>query len=146
MSKDHYEDKYTDPELRRRLKEEILQSDKGGKPGEWSARKSQLLVREYEKHGGGDKQRQKDEAARSLEEWESEDWQTETGDDRAREGEVTKRYLPKAVWEKLSEKEKQEAERTKEVASQTGEQHVAWTPAIRRAMHEYEQEQKKHSS
>ena len=42
------EEKYTDPELRERLKEEIMQSDKGGEPGHWSARKSQLLVREYE--------------------------------------------------------------------------------------------------
>ncbi len=34
-----------------------MQSDKGGKPGEWSARKSQLLVQEYEKQGGGNKQK-----------------------------------------------------------------------------------------
>ena len=32
-------DKYTDPELRDQVKEEIHNSDKGGKPGQWSARK-----------------------------------------------------------------------------------------------------------
>lgn len=32
-------DKYTDPELRDQVKEEIHQSDKGGEPGQWSARK-----------------------------------------------------------------------------------------------------------
>lgn len=32
-------DKYTDPELRDEVKEEIHQSDKGGAPGQWSARK-----------------------------------------------------------------------------------------------------------
>ena len=36
MGKD---DKYTDPELRKQVKEEIHQSDKGGEPGQWSARK-----------------------------------------------------------------------------------------------------------
>jgi hypothetical protein len=34
------EKKYTDPELRERIKEEIKDSDKGGKKGQWSARKS----------------------------------------------------------------------------------------------------------
>lgn len=33
------DDKYTDPELREQVKEEVKQSDKGGKPGQWSARK-----------------------------------------------------------------------------------------------------------
>ena len=36
----NYEQKYTKPDLRRRLKDEIMQSDKKGKPGQWSARKS----------------------------------------------------------------------------------------------------------
>lgn len=116
-----------------------MASDKGGEPGQWSARKSQLLVREYEKQGGGYKG-EKDEAARSLEEWSEEDWQTEAGDDRAREGNVTKRYLPKEVWEKLTDAEKEEAEHTKEEASKHGEQHVGYTDAIKKALHEVEEE------
>jgi hypothetical protein len=43
---------YTDPELRERLKAEITAGDRGGKPGQWSARKAQLLATEYEKAGG----------------------------------------------------------------------------------------------
>lgn len=31
--------KYTDPKLRNQVKEEIQQGDKGGAPGQWSARK-----------------------------------------------------------------------------------------------------------
>lgn len=31
--------KYTDPKLRDEVKEEVQQSDKGGAPGQWSARK-----------------------------------------------------------------------------------------------------------
>ena len=32
-------DKYSDPKLRDEIKDELMQSDKGGKPGQWSARK-----------------------------------------------------------------------------------------------------------
>lgn len=139
MTQDHYEEKYTDPDLRRRLKAEIMQSDKGGQPGQWSARKSQMLVREYEAQGGGYISDEKDKAARSLEIWAAQDWQTEEGDERARQDGVTKRYLPGAVWERLSESERQEAEQLKEAASQQGIQPVEWTPAVQRAMQEYQQ-------
>lgn len=136
MASQQYEEKYTKPDLREKLKEEIKQSDKGGKSGQWSARKSQLLVQEYEKQGGGYKNDQKDEAAESLENWSDQEWQTAEGDADAREDGKTKRYLPKEVWEQLSEEEKKEAKRTKEEASKKGEQHVAWTPAIKRAFRE----------
>ena len=46
-------DKYTDPELRDEVKEEIHQGDKGGAPGQWSARKAQMMASEYKKRGGG---------------------------------------------------------------------------------------------
>jgi hypothetical protein len=138
MTEENYAEKYTNPELRRQLKEKILESDKGGKPGQWSARKSQLLVKEYEKQGGDYKKDEKDEAAKSLEQWSQEDWQTEEGDDRARQGNTTKRYLPKAVWDKLSKKEKEEAERSKEEAAKKGTQHVKWTAAVKSAIEEYE--------
>jgi hypothetical protein len=44
---------YTKPELRERLKNEIKSSSKGGKPGQWSARKAQLLAQAYKRKGGG---------------------------------------------------------------------------------------------
>jgi len=46
-------DKYTDPELRDEVKEEIHNGDKGGAPGQWSARKAQMMASEYKKRGGG---------------------------------------------------------------------------------------------
>lgn len=134
MSSQSYEEKYTKPDLRRQIKEDIKQSDKGGKPGQWSARKSQLLVQEYEKQGGDYKQDQKDDAAKSLEEWTEQNWQTMSGEGEARGDRITKRYLPKEVWDNLSDQEKREAERTKEKGSRSGEQYVSWTPAIKRAM------------
>ncbi len=136
MTQDNYEEKYTKPDLRRQIKAELMQSDKGSKPGQWSARKSQLLVQEYEKQGGGYKQDQKDDAAKSLEEWGEQDWQTQGGEEQARQDGKTKHYLPQAVWERLSEEEKQEAEQIKQKASRQGQQYVEWTPAIKQAMAE----------
>ena len=118
------EEKYTDPELRERIKEEIKASDKGGEPGQWSARKAQILVKEYEKAGGGYRG-EKDEDQKHLEQWTEEEWQTQEGDARAREGDETKRYLPKEAWEGLSPEEREATERAKREGSKRGDQHVA---------------------
>ena len=44
---------YTKPALRKRLFNEIKSGGKGGKPGQWSARKAQMLAQRYKKAGGG---------------------------------------------------------------------------------------------
>jgi hypothetical protein len=44
---------YTKPTMRKALFEKIKSGTKGGDPGEWSARKAQLLAVEYKKKGGG---------------------------------------------------------------------------------------------
>lgn len=44
---------YTKPGMRKELFEKIKAGSKGGDPGEWSARKAQLLAAEYKKRGGG---------------------------------------------------------------------------------------------
>lgn len=44
---------YTKPEMRKRLFSRIKAGSKGGDPGEWSARKAQLLASQYKKAGGG---------------------------------------------------------------------------------------------
>jgi hypothetical protein len=44
---------YTKPALRKRLFERIKAGGKGGKPGQWSARKAQMLAKRYEEAGGG---------------------------------------------------------------------------------------------
>ncbi len=51
-SKNDYTDVYTQPKLREQLKEKIKKEDKGGNAGKWSARKSQILTKEYEAEGG----------------------------------------------------------------------------------------------
>jgi len=44
---------YTKPDMRKTLFNKIKAGTKGGDPGEWSARKAQLLASEYKKAGGG---------------------------------------------------------------------------------------------
>lgn len=44
---------YTKPAMRKRLFNKILAGSKGGRAGQWSARKAQMLAREYKAAGGG---------------------------------------------------------------------------------------------
>lgn len=44
---------YTKPGMRKQLFEQIKAGGKGGDPGEWSARKAQMLARLYKSKGGG---------------------------------------------------------------------------------------------
>ena len=44
---------YTKPTMRKRLFEKIKAGSKGGKAGQWSARKAQMLAKEYKAKGGG---------------------------------------------------------------------------------------------
>ena len=44
---------YTKPGLRKTIFNRVKAGSKGGDPGEWSARKSQLLAKEYKAAGGG---------------------------------------------------------------------------------------------
>ncbi len=44
--------KRKDPELWETVKDEVTRGDKGGREGEWSARKAQLAVQLYKARGG----------------------------------------------------------------------------------------------
>jgi|TARA_B100000035_G_scaffold293952_1_gene283800 hypothetical protein len=73
MSQDN--SKYTKPALRERIKKRVMAGSKGGKPGQWSARKAQLVASEYKKAGGGYKGGE-GKKQKALKKWGKEDWQT----------------------------------------------------------------------
>ncbi|MGY1814021.1 hypothetical protein [Blastococcus sp. SYSU D00820] len=126
-----YEGDYTEPELRARLKEEIKAGDRGGRPGQWSARKSQLLTTEYEKAGGGYvHEGERTDSQRHLQEWTEQDWHTAEGSTDARSADGTSRYLPDAAWQLLSPAEQRATERKKRSGD---EQHVPNTEAAQEA-------------
>lgn len=87
--------KYSKPELRENIKDRVMAGSKGGKPGQWSARKAQLVAQEYKQEGGGYKGN-KGEEQKSLEKWGKEKWQTKD--------EYEKRGKAKAAAEKYKEK------------------------------------------
>ena len=126
------QDKYTKPALRERLKKSIQDSSKGGAPGQWSARKAQLLASEYKKKGGGFKGGPKG-SQKSLKKWTDEKWQTAEGSAKARSKGGTKRYLPKKAWDELPEGEKKRTNQVKKRASKSGKQFVSNTPKAKAA-------------
>ena len=123
---------YTDPELRDMIKRVILKGNKGGRPGQWSARKAQLVAQEYKSLGGEYcRPKSRSPAQASLERWTRERWTTATGRPALdpRTGTMD-RYLPAQAWESLSRGEI-EATRSKKKASKS--QFVPNTSAARRA-------------
>ena len=122
---------YTKPELRERIKNRVMAGSKGGKPGQWSARKAQILAQEYEKAGGGSSGA-KTEKQKSLSKWTKEKWQTSDKKPADRPGGTT-RYLPKKAWDKLSPAEKAATNKKKQAGSKAGKQFVPNTPAAKRA-------------
>ncbi len=119
-------DKYSDPALRDRIKEKVMAGDKGGKPGQWSARKAQMVAHEYEAEGGSYKHGP-DEQQQSLRKWGDEQWHTADGAKAVHEDGSTSRYLPDAAWKELSPEEKAATERKKRDGSRAGKQFVANT-------------------
>jgi len=107
----------TDPALWERVKAEVTKGDKGGDPGEWSARKAQMAVQEYKRRGGG--YEGKRSADNSLLQWEREDWGTKSGKKSKDTGE---RYLPEKAREKLSDSEYKRSTDKKRADTKAGKQ------------------------
>lgn len=132
------DDNYTRPELREHIKDEVMAGDKGGKPGQWSARKAQLVAHEYAAEGGGYKH-PRNEAQEHLKQWGDEHWETADGKPAIRkdgEGhEETHRYLPDAAWKELSPAEKKATDVKKVDGSRKGRQYVANTKKASVARH-----------
>ena len=130
-SSQDYQQDYTEPQLREKLKEKIKMSDKGGKSGQWSARKSQLLTKEYEKQGGDYKHKgHKTPTQKKLSQWTEENWQTADNSVAIKRKE-TVRYLPREIWEKLSEEEKTKTNAIKITGTKQGKQMIKNSHEVR---------------
>ena len=116
---------YTNAALRERIKNRIMAGSKGGNPGQWSARKAQLLAAEYKKAGGG-YSGSKTGAQKSLSKWTKEKWGTKSGKKSTQGSKPTgERYLPKKAREALSAKEYAATSRAKRAGTSKGKQFVA---------------------
>lgn len=108
----------SDPALWERVKAKVTRGSKGGKPGQWSARKAQMAVQEYKKAGGGYEGRK--DPDNHLQQWEDEEWGTKSGAKSLESGE---RYLPKAARDALSPEEYRRTTRKKRADLKKGRQH-----------------------
>lgn len=122
---------YTKPDLRERLKRQIMAGSDGGRPGQWSARKAQLLAARYRKAGGGYRGG-KSKSQRSLSKWTREKWTTIDGKPAKRKGGMY-RYLPAKAWARLTPAQRRATNAKKFKASKTGRQFVANTAKAREA-------------
>lgn len=121
----------TNEKLWKSIVSSVKAGSKGGKPGQWSARKAQLATLRYKK-AGGKYSGPKTKAQRSLTKWTKEKWRTSDGKPAARKGGTT-RYLPDAAWKKLTPAQKAATNRKKKRGSRSGKQFVANTRAAKAA-------------
>ena len=112
--------KKTDPKLWDQVKHEVTEGEKGGKPGQWSARKAQLATSEYKSKGGGYEGEKTEE--NRLAQWTREDWGTKSG---KRSGEPGERYLPKSARRSLSDDEYRRTTEKKRADGRKGKQFSA---------------------
>jgi hypothetical protein len=122
---------YTKPELRERIKKRIMAGDKGGRPGQWSARKAQLLAIEYRKAGGGYRGKPS-KRQNSLKKWTKERWTTADGKPALRDGKMT-RYLPAKAWSRLTPEQRKATIAKKLQGDKTGRQFVPNTERAAKA-------------
>ena len=89
----------------KRIVASVKAGSKGGRAGQWSARKAQIATRRYKESGGG-YSGAKTEAQKSLSKWTKEEWGTKSGKNSTQGSKATgERYLPKKAREALSKKE-----------------------------------------
>jgi hypothetical protein len=107
--------KKTNPSKWKRIVAAVKAGTKGGRAGQWSARKAQIATARYKKSGGGYQGAKK--ASNSLSKWSKQKWRTSDGS----KSEGKKRYLPSAAWKALSPAEKKATNRAKAAGNKKGQ-------------------------
>ena len=124
---------YTKPELRARIVSAVKAGTAGGKAGQWSARKAQIVAQRYEKAGGG-YTGAKTKAQSNLSKWTKEKWTTKSGKPSTQGPNATgERYLPKKAIQSLSAAEYAATTKAKRKGTAAGKQFVPNTKAARTA-------------
>ena len=115
---------HTDEAKWKRVVASVKAGDKGGNPGQWSARKAQLATQRYKKSGGGYRG-PKTEAQQSLSKWTKEEWGTKSGKPSTQGSKATgERYLPKKARQALTSQEYAATTKAKREGTSKGKQFV----------------------
>ena len=114
----------TDEPKWKRIVAAVKASDKGGKPGQWSARKAQLATQRYKKSGGS-YSGPKTKTQKSLSKWTNEEWGTKSGKPSTQGPKATgERYLPKKARQALTSAEYAATSKAKREGTAKGKQFV----------------------
>ena len=118
--------KKSNPTLWSKVVSSVKAGSKGGNPGQWSARKSQLAVKKYKESGGG--YQGKKSESNSLKKWTDQKWRTKSGKPSLETGE---RYLPEKAIKSLSKKEYASTTKAKREGIKKGKQFVSQPKKIK---------------
>ena len=110
--------KKKNPGLWKRIVARVKAGTKGGRAGQWSARKAQIATARYKKAGGG--YSGKKSSKNALSKWTKQKWRTSDG----KPSKGKKRYLPAKAWKSLSASEKRATNRAKAEGNKKGKQFV----------------------
>ena len=128
--------KKRNPALWSRIKSAVKAGSKGGRAGQWSARKAQLAVQRYKKSGG--KYKGKKTGKTGLSRWTKQKWGTRSGKPSVQGKKATgERYLPKKARQALSPQEYGASTRAKRKATKQGKQFSAQPKKIARKTAKY---------
>ena len=115
---------YTKPSLRDQIVASVKAGTSGGRSGQWSARKAQLVAQKYKAAGGG-YSGPKTSKQKSLSKWTKEKWRTKSGKPSTQGPKATgERYLPSAAIKGLSAKEYAATSKAKRKGTKAGKQFV----------------------
>lgn len=123
--------KKSNPAKWKRIVAAVKAGTKGGRAGQWSARKAQIATARYKKSGGGYKGAKK--KSNSLSKWSKQKWRTSDG----KPSKGKKRYLPDAAWKALSPAEKKATNRAKAKGNKKGKQFVKQPKRIAKKVRRY---------
>lgn len=115
----------TNETLWKKVVAQVKAGTKGGKAGQWSARKAQLAGKIY-RDKGGSYSGTKTKAQKSMSKWTKEKWGTKSGKPSTQGKKATgERYLPKKAREALSDKEYKATSAKKRADTKKGKQFSA---------------------
>lgn len=128
---------YTKPSLRDQIVASVKAGTKGGRAGQWSARKAQIVAQKYKAAGGG-YSGPKTNKQQSLSKWTKEKWRTKSGKPSTQGRKATgERYLPSAAIKGLSAKEYAATSSAKRKGTKAGKQFVKQPKTIAKKTAKY---------
>jgi hypothetical protein len=116
--------------LWKRIVASVKAGTKGGRKGQWSARKAQLATARYKKAGG--KYSGKKSSSNKLTKWSKQKWGYVTKGDEKKPRAKRGRYLPASVRKSLTASQKAATNRKKRAATKAGKQKAKYSKNVAR--------------